>query len=299
MLRGRWSAFAAALAVGAAAAVTAGCGGGSTSSALSLDPVAAAATKTQDAGAARMRFAMVIGAPQLQGKTLRMHGTGAIDGTSAEMSFKLGSMLGRMGLPSAAGSLAQLQHASLKEVALEQNGDYVIYLRLGSLFSSELPGGQQWIKLDVSKLGKAAGLDVAKLLSGTQFQPSDLLGMLRSEGAKVQKLGPATVDGVATTHYRVTIDLAKALQSKGLTSPLLSGITARMKTATAQVWIGKDGLVRRIRVAYNVPHGAAPMRMAMTMDLYDYGAHVSIAAPPSSQVFDATSFAQQGLGSLH
>jgi hypothetical protein len=294
MLRRRRAALAAGLAVAVAAAVTAGCGGGSTSSALSLDPVAAAATKTQDAGAARIRFAMVISAPQL-GKTLRMRGTGAIDGTSAELSFKLGSMLGQMGLPSSAGGLAQLRDASIKEVALEQNGDYVIYMHLGFL-SSQLPGGKEWIKLDVSKLGKAAGLDVGKLLSGTQFQPSDLLGMLTSEGAKVRQLGPATVDGVATTHYRVTIDLAKVLQSKGLTSPLLSGITAQMKTATAEVWIGKDGLVRRIRVSYNA-HGTG--RMAMTMSLYDYGAHLSIAAPPSSQVFDATSFAQQGLGSLH
>jgi hypothetical protein len=204
-------------------------------------------------------------------------------------------MLGQMGIPSSAGSLAQLQHATIKEIALEENGDYVIYMRLGFL-SSQLPGGKQWIKLDVSKLGKAAGLDVGKLLSGTQFQPSDLLGMLTSEGAKVRQLGPATVDGVATTHYRVTIDLAKVLQSKGLTSPLLSGITAQMKTAKAEVWIGKDGLVRRVRVSYNV-HGTG--RMAMTMSLYNYGAHLSIAAPPSSQVFDATSFAQQGLGSLH
>jgi hypothetical protein len=297
MLRGRGAAIAAALAIAAVAAVTAGCGGGSTSSALSLDPVAAAATKTQDAGAAHIRFAMVISAPQL-GKTLRMRGTGAIDGKSAELSFRLGSMLGQMGLPSSAGSLAQLQHATIKEIALEQNGDYVIYMRLGFL-SSQLPGGKQWIKLDVSKLGKAAGVDVGKLMSGTQFQPSDLLGMLTSEGAKIQKLGPATVDGVATTHYSVTIDLAKALQSKGLTSPLLNGITAQMRTATAEVWIGKDGLVRRIKISYNVPHGAMPMRMAMTMSLYDYGAHLSIAAPPSSQVFDATTLARQGLGSLH
>jgi hypothetical protein len=296
MLRGRSAAIAAALAIAAVAAVTAGCGGGSTSGALSLDPVAAAATKTQDAGAARIRFAMVI-SPQL-GKTLRMRGSGAIDGTSARMSFKLGSMLGQMGLPSSMGSLAQLQHTTIKEIALEQNGDYVIYMQLGFL-SSQLPGGKQWIKLDVSKLGKAAGLDLGKLMSGTQFQPSDLLGMLTSEGAKIQKLGPATVDGVATTHYRVTIDLAKALQSKGLTSPLLNSITAQMKTATSEVWIGKDGLVRRVKISYNVPHGAKPMRMAMTMSLYDYGAHLSIAAPPSSQVFDATSFAQQGLGSLH
>jgi hypothetical protein len=297
MLRGRSAAIAAALAIATFAAVTAGCGGGSTSGALSLDPVAAAATKTQDAGAARIRFALVISGPQL-GKTLRMRGTGAIDGTSAQMSFKLGSMLGQMGLPSSMGGLAQLQHATIKEVALEQNGDYVIYMRLGFL-SSQLPGGKQWIKLDVSKLGKAAGLDLGKLMSGTQFQPGDLLGMLTSEGAKIQKLGPATVDGVATTHYRVTIDLAKALQSKGLTSPLLSGITAQMKTATSNVWIGKDGLVRRVRVSYDVPRGEEPMRMTMTMSLYDYGAHVSIAAPPSSQVFDATSLAQQGLGSLH
>jgi hypothetical protein len=240
---------------------------------------------------------MMISSPQL-GKTLRMRGTGAIDGTSAQMSFRLGSMLDQMGLPSSAGSLAQLQHATIKEVALEQNGDYVIYMRLGFL-SSQLPGGKQWIKLDVSKLGEAAGLDLGELMSGTQFQPGDLLGMLTSEGAKIQKLGPARVDGVATTHYRVTIDLAKALQSKGLTSPLLSGITAQMKTATSNVWIGKDGLVRRVKISYNVPHGAAPMRMAMTMNLYDYGARVSIAAPPSSQVFDATSLAQQGLGSLH
>ena len=33
----------------------------------------------------------------------------------------------------------------------------------------------------------------------------------------------------------------------------------------------------------------------MTMDLFDYGANVTIAAPPSSEVFDATPFAQSGL----
>jgi hypothetical protein len=87
------------------------------------------------------------------------------------------------------------------------------------------------------------------------------------------------------------------LQSKGLTSPLLSGIAAKMKTISEDVWVGKNGLVRRIRVAYGVPQ--AGMHLAMTMDLYDYGAHVAIAAPPTGAVFDATQFAQQGLGGLH
>ena len=182
MLRGRRAGIAAALAVAAVAAVTAGCGGGSTSSALQLDPVAAAATKTQNAGAARVRLNLAVSG---QGQRLGMHGFGAIDGTSTELSLTLGSM---------AGPLApQLEHAKLKEIALEQDGDYVIYLKLGFL-SSQLPGGKQWVKLDLTTLGKSAGLDLGQLMSGSQLQPNDLLRMLEAEGAKVQKLGPATID---------------------------------------------------------------------------------------------------------
>jgi hypothetical protein len=297
MLRGRAAAVAAGFAVAATAAVTAGCGG-SSSSALQVDPVAAAATKTQSAGAAHVRFGIVM---QRQGRVVRLHGAGAIDGTSAEMSFKLGSLLGQAGpaaesIPS--GIRAKLSHGSMKEIALEENGDYVIYMRLGSL-SSQLPGGMQWIKLDVSKLGKSAGVDLSKLMSGSELQPTDLLSMLKAEGATVHKLGTATIDGVATTQYHVTIDAAKALQSKGLTGPLLNNAAAQMKTVSETVWIDKDGLVRRVALGYTAPQADAP-KMHMTMDISDYGAPVTIAAPPSSQVFDATQFAQSGLGStLH
>jgi hypothetical protein len=293
MLRGRSAGIAAALAVAATAAVTAGCGGGSTSSAVQLDPVSAAASKTQNEGAVRVHLRMVVSG---KAQKVRMRGTGAFDGDSAELSFKLGSMPGRMGLPSGAASMAQLAHTTMKEVALEQNGDYVIYLRI-PLLSSELPGGKAWVKLDLSELGKSEGIDLGQLTSGGQLQPNDLLGMLEGEGARVQTVGPATIDGVATTHYRVTIDLAKALESSGLTSPMLKDLAGRVKTASENVWIGKDGLVRRVQFAYGVPRKA--MRIAMTMDLYDYGAQISVAAPPSSAVFDATQLAEQGLGSMH
>ena len=276
----------------------AGCGGGSSSSAVSLDPVAAAATKSQHAGAARIRFALAVSSPQLPSKAFRLRASGAIDGTSSELSFNLGSLIREMGatqgaLPPAA--MSQLAHAKMKELALEQNGHYVIYMQLGVL-SSQLPGGKQWIKLDLSKLGKASGVDLGKLLSGSQLQPSDLLGMLRGEGAKVRKVGSATIDGTATTHYRVTIDLAKALESKGLASPLLGGLAAQMPKLPENVWIGKDGLVRRVGFSYGFARSGQQVRMRMTMNISDYGAHVTIAAPPSSQVFDATQFAQSGLG---
>lgn len=293
MLRGRGTAFAAALAVAAVAAVTAGCGGGGTSSALPLDPVAAAATKTQAAGAARIRFAVAVSSPQ--GKTFRLHGSGAIDGGNSRLSFRLGSFLHQTGMHSAA--MAQLAHGSVQEITTEQNGNYFVYLRLGSLVASQLPGGQQWVKIDLSELGRSAGVDLSKLLAGSQLQPGDLLSLLRSNGAKVHKVGPATVNGVATTHYRVVVDLRARLKELG--SPLLSAAAAQVPKVPEDVWIGKDGLVRRVRVSVNLPHGGAPAHTAMTMDIYDYGAGIHIEAPPSSQVFDATQLAQQGLGSLH
>ena len=298
MVRGRRAAVFAALAIAATAAVTAGCGGGGKSSALSLDPVAAAATKSQNAGAARVKLALTLTSPQTPGKTLHLHATGAIDGSSGELSFNLGSLIRGMGLPAAAmpgTTKSQLAHASMKEISLEEAGHYVVYVQLGFL-ASQLPGGKQWLKVDVSKLGKSAGLDLGQLMSGSQFQPGDLLGMLRGEGAKIEKVGSEQVGGTETTHYRVTVDVAKALESKGLTSPLLGGLAAQMPTIPENVWIDGNGLVRRIALSYGFAKDGQRAHLGLAMSLYDYGANISIAAPPSSQVFDATQLAQSGIG---
>jgi hypothetical protein len=120
--------------------------------------------------------------------------------------------------------------------------------------------------------------------------------MLRGEGAKIQKLGPARLGGVATTHYRVTVDVAKALEKKGLTSPLLAGLASQMHKIPENVWIGRDGLVRRVQLSYRFSSNGQRAHIAVTMDMYDYGAHIRIAAPPSGDVFDATQLAQSGIG---
>ena len=249
MRTGRWAGIAAAVAIGACALVSAGCGG-ATGSALSLDPVAAAATKTQQAGGARVRFAIHFAGAN---RTVAVTGAGAIDGPSSRLTFSAA--------PGSAPS--QLGGGSMQVISLEQNGDYVLYLQLGAL-ASQLPSGKHWVELDVSKLGKSAGLDLGKLLSGSQIQPGDLLSMLEAEGAKIRNLGSATVDGAATTHYHVTIDTAKALESKGLSSPLLAGAAAELPTVPVDAWIGKDGLLRRIKIAAATARG----RFGMTMDLY-------------------------------
>jgi hypothetical protein len=285
MVRGRRAGFLAVCAVAAVTGALAGCGGGS--QAVALDPVAAAATKTQHAGAARIRYTLAIAAPQLPGGTVRINGNGVIDGTSGSADFDLGSALQAAGLP--AGS-------SMREIYLKQGGDYVVYLQPGAL-ASRIPGGKHWLELDLSKLGKSAGVDLDQLMSGSQLQPTDVLSMLKTEGASVRKVGSEKIDGTPTTHYHVTVNLAKALEAKGLTSPMLAGIAAEMPSVPEDVWIGSDGLVRRIKLAYGLRHHGTSMRMEMAMDLYDYGVDVTIAAPPSNEVFDATQLAQQHLGS--
>jgi hypothetical protein len=92
------------------------------------------------------------------------------------------------------------------------------------------------------------------------------------------------------------VDPAKALEAKGLTSPLLAGIAAEMPSIPEDVWIGSDGRVRRIELAYGLQHQGKPMRMEMSMDIYHYGADVTISAPPSNEVFDATQLARQHVG---
>jgi hypothetical protein len=277
--------MATALAIVAVSAVTAGCGGGG--SALALDPVAAAATKTQQAGAARVHFSVAFSGPRTHGKTQHIRGGGVVDGTSSELTFGLGG-LGSAGLSFVP---ATDKNAPVKVISLEQNGDYVVYVQSG-LLSGRLPGGQHWVELNLSKVAQAKGIDLGTLLSAGQVQPGDVLSMLEAEGAKVRSLGPDTVDGVATTHYRVTLDIAKALQAKGLTNPLLKHMAAKTPNVPLNVWIGKDGLVHRVQASFAHARNGVPAHLGLTVDVYDYGAKATIAAPPSSDVFDATQLVQ-------
>ena len=65
-----------------------------------------------------------------------------------------------------------------------------------------------------------------------------------------------------------------------------------LRHTAASVWLGAGAdpkVVQRV-----LGHATA----SMTMDLYDYGANVTVSAPPSSDVFDATQLAEQGIPSF-
>jgi hypothetical protein len=55
-----------------------------------------------------------------------------------------------------------------------------------------------------------------------------------------------------------------------------------------EVWVDDDGLVRRMKLAYDDMRFAAGQRgdMAMTMELYDFGVDADVEPPPARQVVD-------------
>jgi hypothetical protein len=119
--------------------------------------------------------------------------------------------------------------------------------------------GSKWLRLTDSTESGAAALS-----------PRRLLSMLRDASTGTERLGEEVVRGVDTVHYRLEVDceLAELHDCDGPTAPV-------------DVWIADDGLVRRIVEAESDD---------VTVEFYDFGTEVAIAAPPADQVVDVDDF---------
>jgi hypothetical protein len=279
--------LALALGLASSSLAFAGCGGAS----AALDPVASAATRSQQAGTADMTFSATFSSPGLAGgKSFTLSGSGLVGARQAELTFDMSRILQQAGAPPGTD-------ATFEEIFVDQGGDYVLYMRMGLL--GPLLGGKHWLKIDASKVGRKLGFDFGKLAGGQTTQdPSQLLDLLRATSGEVDDLGAETIDGTPTTHYRATVDLAKAAKVDGISDQTLQQLTqaGAPTTIPEDVWIGSDGLVRRFRLSYAMTSSGVPLRMTITIGLGNYGTAASITAPPEADVYDASELVLQGLG---
>jgi hypothetical protein len=272
------------LALSLAAALVSGCGVQKT-----LDPVAAAATKTENAGGAKL--AMRVGVTA-DGKTFDVTANGLFDKDQGDLTMDLSGALGAAGLKGADGSV-ELRY-------LQEGGDPVMYLNMPFL-SSRLPIGQSWVKLDLEKAGKSLGVDLNQLMGQAGQDPSDVLEMLRASGS-VQEVGTETVNGDSTTHYRATIDLAKAAgQLDDRAQQLVQSLIAQGAPASipVDVWVGDDGLVRKLTLDESLAAQGQSAEVKLDLEISDYGTDVNVSAPPADQTFDLTGLLGQFAGSTH
>ncbi|MGH2883141.1 MAG: hypothetical protein ACRDPA_10670 [Solirubrobacteraceae bacterium] len=273
----------------------AGCGSSSSGSGSSQVPTVAL-TRAADvsSAAAGYKVALTLHESIPNAGAIVASGTGSFSPAAHE-----GAMSMQMSLPPGAG---------LSTLALQMVLDKgSIYMKFPPALASKLPGGKPWVYINLAQAGKAAGISgLGSLLnSSSSFSnPGQYLNFLRATtNGSVQDLGPATVNGVSTTHYHAKVDLTKlpqavpASQRKAM-QQLMNSL--RSKAAVSEipmdVWIDSSHLVRRVRSNFTETVNSQSLTIAMTENFLSYGAQPAPVVPPSSQTENLLSLLHSAAG---
>ena len=255
-----------------AAVAAAGCGGGS----VSFDPAASAAT-TANAKSAKVAFDTSIAGG---GRTLHMTGSGTVDfqGQAASMTFDVGDLLRGSGLPASADEKWRLVTRGL-----------VLYMHAPAL-AQQLPGGKEWLKLDIEAVAKSQNVNLGQFRQLTQNDPTQMLAYLRATSGKIEEVGTEDVRGAETKHYRAKVDLDKVAEQapQKVRKAFRTSIQSLKRglgtdTIPVDVWVDDDNLVRRLQEHLPVAQGG---KIDFAVDFYDFGTPVSISPPPASETLD-------------
>jgi hypothetical protein len=260
------------LSVAVCAAALVGCGGDT----LSFDPVASAASKTVETQSSRVAFTATINMEGVGG--IAFSGAGIFDGRS-----RSGALNMRFTLPADVRAQLGVTDPSMQMIMDGRRG-LVMYIR-SPLFKT-LP--DKWLKVDMSKLAKKEGVDLSSLMGANQADPSETLRMLKAS-TDAHPIGYDRVRGAFTTHYRLTIDIARL--AKGDMRETFDALRKMTGTTSfpAEAWIDDQGRVRRMKIdmSFNGPTGGA-FAMSMTEELYAFGVKANIQPPNASEVVDAS-----------
>ena len=133
--------------------------------------------------------------------------------------------------------------------------------------------------------------DVATSPVGGTVDPSAQLHLLAAvEQAEI--VGEQEVRGEPTTHFRGTYDVARALRgARGVQQPALRsllGLAADARQASYDVYLGEDGLLRRLQQTVEIPASEETanqeLSVTTTLELYDFGIDVTVIPPAGARV---------------
>jgi len=248
-----------------AAVALAGCGGGKKSNAAkraSSDLIVAAAAKSTKTGSVEADF-------KISGAGVNGSGSGVFNtGASRSGQLKMDVTVRGMSVPI--------------DSVITGN---VLYMRSSIFRQLGLSPDKQWVKLDLGQLAQQRGIDLSSL-ANTSPTPASALSYLRG-ASNVREVGSESIDGVDTTHYKVTVDLrrAAAKSDDGEAQSLNRLIQETgVKKLPIDVWIDGKGYVRKVRYAQRA--AAQGKAVDVTMNLHDYGAPVTVKPPPASATVD-------------
>ena len=171
------------------------------------------------------------------------------------------------------------------------------YVRFPAL-DGQLPAGKTWIRGDADG-PSTSGFDFGELEQFAKSDPRDVLGALRAVTSEVETVGSEQLRGVETTHYRATVDPARAREARERArigqgpQSLVDQLSAQAGVGPfpVDVWLDASGLVRKLSLSVEAtePSTSRSSEVSMSFELWDYGQAVDIELPPASQVVDASS----------
>ncbi len=166
----------------------------------------------------------------------------------------------------------------------------MMYMRMPQM---QGPGGPptEWISIDMSEA--VPGYEELIELSAGRNDPTNAFGYLQG-AERAEEVGTETVNGIETTHYRGTMNLAHAITE--LPADLQRDMRLVMRqfreqfgtlTMPFEIWIDADGLLRRmVYVMEGEAAAAAEFSMEMSMDVTEYGNDFELDIPPADDVTD-------------
>lgn len=141
-----------------------------------------------------------------------------------------------------------------------------------------VPEGKEWLKLDPAVFGTS---EVA------QRDPSSSIDALRGATGRVTRVGSDKVRGVNTTHYRVTLDLANAINKAPQEQRArveTSVIALGTRNIPADVWIDEKGRLRKLRLM--LKGGTVVTPGSLEFEFFDLGTPVTVTQPDPNTVVD-------------
>jgi LppX/LprAFG-like lipoprotein len=222
----------------------------------------------QGASLNRSGFAAAVTDATQQMHSVHVSGTFTVQGQHVAMTGD--SAFGDQTLTGASGAFrVTLPSMGTLEARLVGGVLYVNAARLGL----GQVGGKPWLKVDLSDPSNPLGAMFGKITDN--LGPGQLLTTLKSLST-VRSLGDETVDGVAATHYRLTVDTAKLGSALGLDQSQLGQHASLPKTVSYDVWV--DASARPVKVSLTTSAGA------MELHFSRWNEPVHVQAPPASQV---------------
>jgi hypothetical protein len=159
-----------------------------------------------------------------------------------------------------------------------------IYIRMPGL-TKALPEPVRWLEVDAKTLAEQGG---------AQFNapdPAEFVAFVDAVAEDAQVVGSEEVRNTDTTHYRGTVDLAKLPKvARPRDRAELESYARRLRAAGLEsfpldVWVGDDGVIRRLRTEYEgITTGGPEISLVTSVEFYDFGVETAIEPPPRDEV---------------